>query len=301
MSMRVFVTGATGLIGSATVRELLDAGHRVLGLARSEESAARLTAAGAEALHGSLDDLDSLRNGAAAADGVIHTAFKHDFSDFAAGIRTERRAIETFGETLAGTGKPLVIASGVAIVTPGRRATEDSTPDREGPGAARGEAETLALSLAGRGVRASAVRLPPTVHGSADKHGFIPRIIAAARADGAAMYPGDGSNRWPAVHRLDAARLFRLGLEHAPAGAALHAVAEEGVPVRDIAEAIGRHLDVPVKSVSPEEAQERLGFVGAIFALDVPATSEKTRKELDWRPTGPGLIADLDAGHYFDA
>ena len=298
--MRVFVTGATGFIGSGVVRELLDAGHRVLGLARSDESAAKLTATGAEALRGGLDDLDSLRNGAAAADGVVHTAFKHDFSDFTAGIRTERTAIETFGEALAGSGKPLVMASGIAILTPGRVVTEDSTPDRQGPGAQRAEAETLALSLAERDVRASAVRLPPTVHGSADKHGFIPRIIAAARASGVSMYPGDGSNRWPAVHQLDAAHLFRLGLEHAPAGTALHAIGDEGVPVREIAEAIGRHLDVPVKSASAEEVQDRLGFVGAIFALDVPATAEKTRAELGWRPTRPGLLADLDAGHYFN-
>ena len=306
--MRVFVTGATGLIGSATVRELLDAGHQVLGLARSDASATKLTTAGAEALRGDLDDLDSLRAGAAAADGVIHTAFKHDLgdvtdaprADVTTGVQADRRAIEAFGDVLAGSDRPLVIASGTAVMGSGRLVTEDSTSAADGPAAGRAGTEAMARSLAGRGVRACAVRLPPTVHGSADKHGFIPRIIATARAAGVSMYPGDGANRWPAVHQLDAAHLFRLGLEHASAGAALHAVAEEGIAVREIAEVIGRHLDVPVKSVSPDEVRERLGFIGAIFAMDTPATSEKTREEMGWRPTGPGLIADLDAGHYFD-
>ncbi|MEV4174799.1 SDR family oxidoreductase [Nonomuraea sp. NPDC049709] len=298
--MRVFVTGATGFIGSAIVRELLGAGHQVVGLARSERAVAALAAAGAEAHRGSLDDLDSLRGGAAAADGVIHTAFVHDFSDFEAAVRTDRRAIEALGEALVGTGRPFVIASGTAGLAPGRVATEDSAPDPGSFAAARYGSEVAALSFAERGVRTSAVRLPPTVHGEGE-HGFVPGLIATARVKGVSAYPGDGSNRWPAVHRLDAARLFRLALEGAPAGARLHGVAEEGVPVREIAEVIGRHLGLPVASISPEEAMEHFGFLGLVLSLDVPATSDLTRKLLDWSPGGPALLPDLEAGHYFTA
>ncbi|MFB4277900.1 SDR family oxidoreductase [Nonomuraea sp. MTCD27] len=298
--MRVFVTGATGFIGSAIVRELLGAGHQVVGLARSEGAVASLAAAGAEAHRGSLDDLDSLRGGAAAADGVIHTAFVHDFTDFEAAVRTDRRAIEALGEALVGTGRPFVIASGTAGLAAGRVATEDSAPDPGSFGAPRYDSEVAALSFAERGVRTSAVRLPPTVHGEGD-HGFVPGLIATARAKGVSAYPGDGSNRWPAVHRLDAARLFRLALEGAPAGARLHGVAEEGVPVREIAEVIGRHLGLPVASISPEEAMEHFGFLGMVLSLDVPATSDLTRKLLDWSPGRPALLPDLEAGHYFTA
>ncbi|MGP4100599.1 SDR family oxidoreductase [Nonomuraea sp. KM90] len=298
--MRVFVTGATGFIGSAIVRELLGAGHQVVGLARSEGAVASLAAAGAEAHRGSLDDLDSLRGGAAAADGVIHTAFVHDFTDFEAAVRTDRRAIEALGEALVGTGRPFVIASGTAGLAAGRVATEDSAPDPGSFGAPRYDSEVAALSFAERGVRTSAVRLPPTVHGEGD-HGFVPGLIATARAKGVSAYPGDGSNRWPAVHRLDAARLFRLALEGAPAGARLHGVAEEGVPVREIAEVIGRHLGLPVASISPEEAMEHFGFLGMVLSLDVPATSDLTRKLLDWSPDRPALLPDLEAGHYFTA
>lgn len=301
--MRVFVTGATGFIGSAIVRELLDAGHQVLGLARSEASATKLAAAGAEALRGSLADLDVLRDGASACDGVIHTAFNHDEIDLMAGIegsaRMDRRAVDTFGDALAGSDRPLVIASGIALVAPGRVVTEDSTPEGTGPAGTRAATDLAALALAGRGVRASSVRLPPTVHGDADAHGFIPRLVDAARTAGVSVYPGDGSNRWSAVHQLDAAHLFRLALEGAPAGTPLHAVADEGVPVREIAEAIGRHLDVPVKSVSPEEVADRIGFVGAVFTMDIPASSAKTRDRFGWEPVRPGLAADLEAGHYF--
>jgi nucleoside-diphosphate-sugar epimerase len=295
--MRVFVTGATGFIGSAIVSELVDAGHRVVGLARSDAAAASLTAAGAGVHRGSLDDLDSLRGGAAAADGVIHTAYHHDFADFLAAAETDRRAIETLGETLAGSDRPLVVTSGIAMVAPGRVVTE---ADVAAPGTPRVAAsEEAALSLADRGVRTSVVRLPPSVHGDGD-HAFVPQIISAARAAGTSAYPGDGSNRWPAVHRLDAAHLFRLALESAPAGARLHGVAEAGVPVRDIAETIGRHLRMPVNSITAQEAFERIGFVGAIFALDVPASSAMTQQLLGWHPVQPGLIADLDKGHYFN-
>lgn len=287
--MRVFVTGATGFIGTAVVRELLDAGHQVVGLARSDHGAAALTAAGAEVHRGDLDDVEGLRAGAAGADGVIHTAFVHDFSDYAGAARTDRRAIAALGETLEGSGRPFVVTSGIAGVGPGRVVTEDDPAAPESP---RGSEE--ALAYADRGVRVSAVRLPPTVHGEGD-HGFVPRLIEIARAQGVAAYPGDGTNRWSAVHRLDAARLFRLALEEAPAGARLHGVAEEGVPVREIAEAIGRHTGLPVASAPADH----FGWLGPFLALDIPASADGTRKQLAWRPSRTELIPDLDAGHYF--
>jgi nucleoside-diphosphate-sugar epimerase len=297
--MRVFVTGATGFVGSVVVRELLGAGHQVLGLARSDASAAALAAAGAEAHRGSLDDLESLRAGAAAADGVIHLAFNHDdFARFAASAQQDRRAIETLGEALAGSGRPLVITSGTAGAAPGRVADEDMTPDPAAITSPRFGTETVALAFAGRGVRVSIVRLPPSVHGEHDR-GFVPLLIAAARTKGVSAYPGDGAQRWPAVHRLDAARLFRLALESAPAGTRLHAIGDEGVPVREIAEVIGRHLDLPVTSIAPEAAHDHFGFVGAVLALDIPASADRTRKEFDWYPGQPGLLADLETGHYF--
>jgi len=291
--MRVFVTGATGFIGSAIVRELLDTGHQVLGLARSDQAAARLTAVGAEVHRGTLEDLDSLRSGAAAADGVVHTAYDHSFTDYSAAAQTDRRAMEALGETLAGSDRPLAFASGT-----GQLATEDSVPNLDSPAAPRIRSEMAALSFAERGVRVSSVRLPPTVHGNGD-HGFVPRLIDIARAKGVSAYPGDGSNRWAAVHRLDAAHLFRLALQEAPAGSRLHGVGDEGVPVRDIAEVIGRHLALPLTAISPEQAGDHFGFLGMFFSLDLPSSSALTQKLLDWQPKQPGLIPDLDEGHYF--
>lgn len=296
--MRVFVTGATGFIGSAIVRELLDAGHQVVGLARSDKAAAALEAAGAEVHRGSLEDPDSLSSGAAAADGVIHTAYIHNFSetnDAAAYARIDGRAIEALGEALAGSGRPLVVATGI-VVTPGRPSTEDDdVPDDV---AYHRVSEQAALPLAGRGVRVSVVRLPPSVHGEGD-YAFVPALIGIARAKGLAAYVGDGTNRWAAVHRLDAARLFRLALETAPAGTRLNAVGDEGVPFRDIAEVIGRHLNLPVTSISREEAAGHFGLFALFAAIDATASSALTQKRFGWQPTYPGLIADLDEGHYF--
>jgi nucleoside-diphosphate-sugar epimerase len=306
--MRVFVTGASGWIGSAVVPELIGAGHRVTGLARSDASAAALTAAGAEVQPGTLDDPDILRSAAAASDGVIHLAFKHDIAftgDFQGAADADRGAVQIFGDALAGSGRPLVIASGTLGVAPGRLATErdghDASPALatmgSGPQARQATAE-FTLSLASRGVRSSVLRLPPTVHGDGDS-GFMAAIVGIARATGVSGYLGDGANRWPAVHRLDAAHLFRLALEQAPAGSTLHAVADEGVPIHDIAEVIGRHLGVPLASISPEDAAEHFTWLAHFLALDSPASSELTRALLGWQPTQPGLIDDLDKGHYF--
>ncbi len=292
--MRVFVTGASGWIGSAVVPELLGAGHQVLGLARSDASAAAIIAAGAEALRADLDDLDALHAGAASSDGVIHLAFIHDFTDFEAAIRADRRAIETMGAALEDSGKPLVIASGTPALN-GRVATER---DDFAPGsfvAGRGETAKAALDMAARGVRSSVVGLPRTVHGDGDRHGFIARMIGLARDEGVSGYVGDGSSRWPAVHVLDAAHLFRLAVEQAPPGSRLHAVGDEGIPTREIAEVIGRHLNVPTGSVPADD----FGFLGMILAIDQPASAELTRELLGWRPVQPGLIEDMDKGHYF--
>jgi nucleoside-diphosphate-sugar epimerase len=292
--MRVFVTGASGWIGSAVVPELVGAGHQVLGLARSDSSAAAITSAGAEVLRGDLDDLDALRAGAAGSDGVIHLAFIHDFTDFEASVGADRRAIEAMGAVLEGSGKPLVVASGSPAV-PGRVATERDEFAPGSPFAGRAANARAAVGMAARGVRSSVLGLPRTVHGEGDHHGFIARLIGIARDKGVSGYVGDGSSRWPAVHVLDAARLFRLAAERAPAGSRLHAVADEGVPVRDIAEVIGRHLNLPVASVPAAD----FGFLGQIVAVDQPARSALTRELLGWRPVQPGLIEDLDKGHYF--
>jgi nucleoside-diphosphate-sugar epimerase len=300
--MRILVTGATGWIGSAVVPELLGAGHEVVGLARSDASADALAAAGAEALRGSLDDLDELGSAAAASEGVIHLAFKHEeaFSgDFPAATAADRRAIETFAAALEGSGRPLVIASGLAGHTTGALVTEDDEPDTGSSAAGeRMRSEQMTLSLASSGVRSSSVRLAPTVHGDGD-NGFVAMLVGIARDKGVAGYIGEGENHWPAVHRLDAARLFRLALESAPAGSALHGAAEEGVPMHAIAEAMGRNLDVPVASIAPGEAEEHFGWLASFVGLDVRASSALTRERLGWQPTQAGLIEDLDQGHYF--
>jgi nucleoside-diphosphate-sugar epimerase len=292
--MRVFVTGASGFIGSAVVSELIDAGHQVVGLARSDSSAQAVESAGARAHRGDLENLDSLRAGAADADGVIHLAFNHDFTDYTGAAETDRRAIETLGEVLAGSDRPFVVTSGLAGFALGRTMTEYDAADPNSPRAS----EQAALAFTSRGVRVSVLRLPPSVHGEGD-HGFVPRLIDIARERGASAHPGDGFNRWPAVHRLDAARLFRIALDSAPAGARLHAVGDEGIPVRDIAGAIGRHLALPVTGVAPEKTFDHFGWIGGFFSLDVPASSILTGELLGWQPTQPGLLEDLEQGHYF--
>ena len=293
--MRVFVTGATGFIGSAIVQELIGAGHKVLGLARSDAGAKSLAGAGANVHRGSLEDLETLRSGAAMSDGVIHTAFTHDFSNYAPAAEADRGAIETLGAALAGSDRPLIVTSGTLVVQrQGPLATEDDTRDPSLPR----KSEEAALAMVPRGMRVSIVRLPPSVHGEGD-HGFVPVLIAIAREKGAAAYIGDGLNRWPAVHRLDAAHLYRLVLEEGLAGGRYHGVADEGIPVRDIAEVIGRRLDVPVVAKSAEEAANHFGWIGQFFSLDGPASSARTQKQLEWKPKQPGLISDLDSDHYF--
>jgi nucleoside-diphosphate-sugar epimerase len=296
--MRIFVTGASGWIGSAAVPELISAGHEVIGLARSDASASAIVAAGASVQRGSLDDLDSLRAGAEASDAVIHLAYIHDFSQFDENARIDRRAIEAFGDVLAGSDRPLVIAGGTAGLPQGRVSTEQDTAPLDHPLRARAITEEAALALASRGIRSSVVRLAPTVHGDGD-HGFMASVIGAARAKGVSGYIGDGTQRWPAVHRLDAAHLFRLAVEKAPAGSVLHGIAEQGVPLLEVAEVIGRHLAVPVISLSPHEATENFGWLAGLLAADIPSSSPLTRELLDWHPTQPGLIEDLEKGHYF--
>jgi nucleoside-diphosphate-sugar epimerase len=298
--MRVFVTGASGHIGSPVVAELLASGHTVVGLARSDQSAAKLTAAGAEVLRGDLDDTDGLAKAAADSDGVIHLAFKHEVmrtGDYGSAVEADLRALAVMGEALAGTGRPLVSTSGTLMVAGlGRTATENDTRE-SGP---RVDAENAVIALADRGVRPSVIRLPPTVHSSLDHHGFIPVLIGIARDKGVAGYVGDGANRWNAGHTLDAAHLYRLAVESAPAGSRLHAVGDEGVPFREIAETIGRHLGVPAVSIAPDDAAAHFGFLGPLVVLDAPASSTLTRELLGWKPTHPGLIEDLDEGHYFE-
>jgi len=295
--MRVFVTGASGWIGSAVVDELLAAGHDVVGLARSDAAASVLEAKGATVLRGDLDDIDALRRGAVDAEGVVHLANKHDWANMAESNRAERVAVETLAEALVGTGRPFLLAAGVAGLAAGRPGTEADPSPAIGPESPRGGAENLALAYVDRGVRTVSVRFAPTVHGDGD-HGFIAIITAAARRHGVSAHVGDGAARWSAVHVADAARLVRLGLEQAPAGARLHAVAEEAVPTREIAQAIGDALGVPVTSVAPEDAVEHLGFIGMFFGMDMAAASDHTRKILDWTPTGPGLLEDIKAGAY---
>jgi nucleoside-diphosphate-sugar epimerase len=269
----------------------------VLGLARSDKAAKDLVAAGAEVHRGSLEDLESLRSGAASADGVIHTAFIHDFSNYGPAAEADKRAIETLGGTLAGSDRPLIVTSGTLLAQPqGRLATEEDAPNPSFPR----KSEEAALTLASRGVRVGVLRLPPSVHGEGD-HGFVPRLISIAREKGVSAYIGDGLNRWPAVHRLDAAHLYRLALEKGSAGGRYHGVADKGIPARAIAEVIAKHLKVPVVSKSREEATNHFGWIALFFGMDGPASSSQTQERLGWRPVHPGLIADLDAEHYFES
>ena len=298
--MRIFVTGASGWIGSAVVAELLAADHEVVGLARSDASADALAAAGAEVRRGDIGDLDVLRAAAAESDGVVHLAFRHDIAftgDWETAVSSDLVAIKALGEALAGTDRPLTIASGVGGLKPGALATERDMGEPF-PAGGRFLNERTALALAERGVRSISVRFAPTVHGEGDK-GFVAGIVAADREAGVASYIGEGVNRWPAVHRSDAARLVRLGIENAPAGSVLHAVGEEGVAIHDIAEAIGRGLNLPVTSITAEQAEAQFGFLASFLPLDMPVSNTLTRELVGWEPTHPGIIADLDEGHYF--
>ncbi len=296
--MRVFVTGATGWVGSATVRDLVTAGHEVLGLSRSEEGARALKAAGAAVQSGSMEDLDSLRAGAARADGVIHLAFNHDFSKIAENSETEKRAIATLGEVLGTSGRPLIATSGVALLSPGV-VSDETTPARVLSDAFPRAPDAAVAELVARGVRATVVRLAPTVHGHGDR-GFVPLLIGIAREKGQAAYIGDGQNRWAAVHRLDAARVFRLALEGGAEGGPFHAIAEQGIPMKRIAEVIARRLGVPLVSKTPEEAPAHFGWFAGFAGIDCPASSERTRARLNWTPAQPGLLEDLDHPAYFE-
>ncbi len=291
--MRVFITGATGFIGLRLTRELIDAGHQVLGLARSDAGAKSLLAAGAQVHRGDLEDLESLRSGAAMSDGVIHLAFNHDFSQYAANCEADRRAIEALGSVLVGSDRPLIVTSGTAVVfTPGRLATEDDPPTPSSAGIPRSASEEATDSMVSQGVRALAVRLPQ-VH-DRFKQGLVSPLIDVARQKGVSAYVGDGRNRWPAVHLLDAVRLYRLALEKGISGARYNAVGEQGVPLREIANAIGRRLNLPVVSKSPEEAADHFGWLGFFVGGDAPASSALTQERLGWHPSQTGLIADLD-------
>jgi nucleoside-diphosphate-sugar epimerase len=293
--MRVFVTGATGFIGRATVPELIRAGHKVIGLSRSEANASALAAMGADVQPGSLEDLDSLKRGAAAADGVIHLGFIHDFSRFAENCQIDRRAIEAMGSVLEGTDKPFIVTSGVALLTPGRLSTEEDSAHSDGMPRV---SEAAVFAFTGRGVRAIAMRLPQ-VHGGEGKCGLLEFALNSAREKGVSAYVGDGANRWAAAHRLDVARAYRLALEKGVAGAAYHAVADEGVPMRDIAQVLGRHLNVPVVSITPEEAPSHFGWLAMFAMVDAPASSALTQQRLGWKPREAGLLADIGQPGYF--
>lgn len=296
--MRVFVTGATGFVGSAVVQELIRAGHEVTGLARSDEAAAALIEAGAGVHRGALDDPDSLRRGAAAADGVIHAAFIHNYADLTAAGSTDRLAISAIGAELAGSERPLVVTSVIGHLPPGQLGTEDTAPDPVASVKHRAGSEEAALALAAQGVRVSVLRLPSSVHGDGDT-GFVPGLIELARRTGISAYIGDGQNRWPAVHRLDAARLYRLALEGAPTGTILHAIGDKGVPLIEIADVIARRLGLPAVSIPIKKAAEHFGWMAHFISLDIPASSTRTRALLDWQPVHPALLADLDRESYF--
>lgn len=298
--MRIFLTGATGFIGSAIVQELIRSGHQVLGLTRSDAGARSLAEAGAEVHRGDVEDLGSLRAGAANVDGVIHTAFNHDFSKYLANCESDRRVIEALGDALANSGRVLIVTSGTGMASsaPGRPSTEDD-PAASSKAIPRAASEEAALAVADRGVRVAIVRLPQ-VHDTV-KQGLVTYAIQVAREKGVAACVGDGLNRWPAAHRFDTARLYRLALEKAEARARYHAVAEEGIPVREIAEVIGRGLNVPVVSLTPEEAPAHFGWLAPFVSRDIPASSAQTREKLGWDPAGPGLISDLENMRYFKA
>ena len=299
--MRVFVTGATGFIGQPLVRELVAAGHQVLGLARSEKSSALLASLGVEVHLGSLDDPASLAQGASVCDAVVHLAFIHDFADYAGACATDQAAISAMGDALKGRRGALVITSGTLMMPPGRLAHEDDATDKTSPVTSlRAASETVALGLAQHGVRVCVVRLPPTNHGEGDQ-GFVAGLVATAKEKGVAAYVGDGGNRWPATHRLDTATAFRLALEKGEAGAVFHAVAEEGVRMKDIAAEIGKGLGVPVVSKTAQDAPQHFGFLGMVVPVDNPASSAKTREQLGWNPVQPTLLEDLKNGVYFKA
>lgn len=295
--MKVFVTGATGFIGTAVVQELLAAGHQVLGLVRSDRAAAALAQRGVEAHRGELSDLDSLAAGAHACDGVIHTAFIHDFSQYEANAQTDQRALEALACALEGTNKPLVATSATTVLAPGRIGTEADAPAQGGLGRIRAASEVV-LSAAERGVRVSVIRLPPSVHDQGD-HGFVPALVDVARRTGIAAYVGNGDNCWPAVHRLDAANLYRLALETATPGSRLHGVGEEGIPMRTIAEAISKGLGVPVRSLGVDDAAAHFGWLSLFVAADNTTSSALTRERLGWLPQRPGLLADMRDSGYF--
>lgn len=297
--MRIFVTGATGFIGSAIVQELTDGGHQVLGLARSEASAAKLSSVGVDAHRGSLEDLDSLRSGAIASDGVIHTAFIHDFSTYQENAKIDQCALEAMANALEGSNKPLVATSGTTVLAPGRKGTEEDSPAPDSPGYIRAASEVF-LAAADRGIRTSVVRFPPSVHGAGDR-AFIPALIDIARRTGVSAFVGDGTNRWPAVHRLDAARLFRLAVEKALPGSHLHGVAEEGIPMRQIAETIGEGLGVPVRSITTDAAEAQFGWLALFVAIDNPTSSAITRNSMGWQPQEADLLSDIQNSGYFSS